>query len=323
MTYEQTKEYLRMIAEMEKNKLIQEKTIADLKKKSASLGKSKKFVAPTQKEASADVKSHFLAWFVVFGIIGGIVSFLIFSKSHSNAGGIGNVFNNSIGAVGSAFVGMLVGGVFIGGLFAIITSLIGKATSQSGYSREYQNQMKVYNSNVESDNKRVFIEKIERKKINYEIEKVQIVYERHCNALNEMYAYDIIPQRFRSFIPVYMFYQYLEEKQTYSLERNPSTGDPGAIRIYIEDQYQEKIITRLDTIIDKLDEIIENQRAIYYAIKEVNQSVNRLNDNVMKCAMQIDKSIHEKTLIDHYDHEQLLEEERFRNNMDVIFGRWN
>lgn len=328
MTYEQTKEYLKMMIELEKNKLIQENTIYQLKQKFARLGKSQNLKPPKEQNVELNITPHFLAWGFLFGLISTIVACIIYyndSLRLRSLGGLVESFQYYLTLVGVCFGSFLIGGLIFGGVFGFITSSIVQARRQSEISREYKNELQIYYEREKEDEKRVNDELIEKRKIYREIEKLEAIYDRNCLNIKHMYSYNIIPDNddYRGLVPVCMFYQYLDEKQTYSLERNPNNGDPGAIRLYIEDQYQEKILTKLDVVIEKLDKIIDRQNQLYYAINDACKKTEELNSGVINYARQIQDSVKEKTIIDHYDHQQLLADAKFQNNMDMIYGKWS
>lgn len=119
-----------------------------------------------------------------------------------------------------------------------------------------------------------------------EIANFQDTYKLACKTLQKCYDVDIIPAKYRSMIPVCMFYDYILNKRTYSLERNPQTGDVGAINMYEDECYRQVIINKFDQLFDKLNEITQNQRELYNLVKKGNNETHRLlneiNGNIMK-----------------------------------------
>lgn len=120
---------------------------------------------------------------------------------------------------------------------------------------------------------------------------MQKSYNLTCETLQKCYDINIIPSKYRSLIPVGMFYDYLINRRTYSLERNPNTADEGAINMYENECFKRLIISKFDQLLDKLDEISGNQRVIYNAIQEgkrqtqsimndINKNVSKVNSNL-------------------------------------------
>ncbi len=127
----------------------------------------------------------------------------------------------------------------------------------------------------------------------YEAEKrtMQETYQLTCQALQKCYDTNIIPAKYRSIIPICMFYDYILNGRTYSLKKNPQTFDEGAINMYEEECFKEIILHKFDIIIDGLDRIAENQKILYNTLQESNKETRKLlsgiNSNISKANSNI------------------------------------
>lgn len=123
-------------------------------------------------------------------------------------------------------------------------------------------------------------------KLTAENKTMQETYNLTCLALKQCYDVGIIPVKYRSFVPVCMFYDYILNKRTYSLERNPDKFDEGAINMYENERKQDIIIDKLNIMINNLEAIRNNQAMMYNAIQEGNRKthtlLNKINSNVTK-----------------------------------------
>ncbi len=115
---------------------------------------------------------------------------------------------------------------------------------------------------------------------NYEAIKKNMVsvHNLTIQTLNKYYAKNIVPQKYCALIPICMFYDYLINRRTYSLER--IGADEGAINMYEDECYKRLIVSKLDAIIDRLDEISSNQGILYNAICEGNEKTQRMMTSI-------------------------------------------
>lgn len=97
-----------------------------------------------------------------------------------------------------------------------------------------------------------------------------------CNTLKKYYELDIIPQAYRSIVPVCMFYDYVKNGRTYCIRRNPAAFDEGAVNIYEEQLKHNEIIAHMNTIINKLDELSVGQKVLCDVIREGNAQTHKL-----------------------------------------------
>lgn len=114
-----------------------------------------------------------------------------------------------------------------------------------------------------------------RKKL-YELEYIDFLIKQDIQIRNKLYSYGVIYGKYRDFVSITTFIDYLKSGRCDSLE-----GSNGAYNIYEQETRTDIIIGKLDTIIDKLDEIKTTQYFIYNEIKEVKKSLEEINDQLL------------------------------------------
>lgn len=123
-------------------------------------------------------------------------------------------------------------------------------------------------------------------KLDAENKAMQETYQLTCLSLKQCYDVDIIPVKYRNFVPVCMFYDYISNGRTYTLKRNPTAFDEGAINMYEDELFKKEISDKLNIMINHLEAIRSNQKMVYDAIQEGNRQthtlLNNINSNVTK-----------------------------------------
>lgn len=121
-------------------------------------------------------------------------------------------------------------------------------------------------------------------KLQQEKQSFMKTYNLTNEALKKCYEVNIIPPKYRSMIPVCMFYDYISNGRTYSLKRNPEAFDEGAINMYEEEVFKQVIIGKFNEAIQELREIKNNQKVFYSQMLEAERKkqmiLNSINDNI-------------------------------------------
>ena len=125
------------------------------------------------------------------------------------------------------------------------------------------------------------------------------------NTLNKFYALNIIPNKYRSFVPVSMFYDYILNKRTYSLERNPVTSDIGAINLYEDEKLKNIIITELRKMNRNLEAIREGQQILYAEIKQANAQTHQLLRDINSNITDFKENVKQDMSVIKYQTEQI------------------
>lgn len=145
-------------------------------------------------------------------------------------------------------------------------------------------------------------EKIENEFIESEIKEAENALCETYKALNELYSYNIIFGKYRNFVAVSTFYEYLVSGRCISLE-----GPDGAYNLYENEVRANQIISQLSQVIVSLEKIQQNQYVIYSAIKEGNRQLKHLNESMTSAVSSLKKiscsmeSIAENTAITAYN----------------------
>ena len=180
---------------------------------------------------------------LVVGIIWGILSVALEDKT--------NIYDNKT--------------VYI--LFAVIDYgvLIGMIVYDIYVAISNKRNNAVENAKVDDYNDRLYAySRAKANEIANEIVKAKNELQRTYDVLQRVYSMNIIYSKYRSFVPVGMFYEYICSGRCSTLE-----GHEGAYNIY---EYE----LRMDIIINELQEIKQNQWYLYDAISSQNKNFNRL-----------------------------------------------
>lgn len=319
MTYEQLKEYISILLDMEKNIYIQKNTLENMYQKRNSLGRKRNIELPRCSQANADYGASAIAG-ILTCIVVAIVIMIFRINSFDNNSGLVEAFNNAVNFFGSFIFSMIVGGI-CGAIVVAIVANIRKGHLQKEYDKEYSYEMKEYDRLKSIDEKRVRNENIIRGNIQREIEILEEKYADSKKRLDEFYNYNIVDQKYwHNIVAISSFYQYLSEKRTYSLEFDQNTGDRGAYNIYNEEAQRGIIIIQLGKVLDKLDQVIENQYMLQNTLRDANRKINSLSSNINQMSRQISSSIQEQTAIQAYNAERTQAELGFMNTMNIIYN---
>lgn len=126
-------------------------------------------------------------------------------------------------------------------------------------------------------------EKIKNKLIESEIREAEKLLCETYKALNELYGYGVIYSKYRNFVAVSTFYEYLLSGRCTVLE-----GVDGAYNMYESEIRANQIISQLSQVVTSLDKIKQNQYAIYSAIQESNKQLAQLNRSMTSAVSVLD-----------------------------------
>ncbi len=320
MTYEQLKEYLSIILDMEKNIYIQKNTLENMYQKRNSLGRKRNIELPRCSQANADYGDSIISGMLTCIVVAMVIMIIKISSFDDNNSGLIGAVNEAV-SMGDSFIFSMIVGMICSAIVVAIVANIKKVNIQKEYDKEYSYKMKEYDRLKNEDEKRVRNENIIRGNIQREIEILEEKYADSKNRLNEFYNYNIVDQKYwHNIVAISSFYQYLSEKRTYSLEFDQKTGDRGAYNIYNEEAQRGIIIIQLGKVLDKLDQVIENQYTLQNTLRNANRKINSLSSNINQMSRQISSSIQEQTAIQAYNAERTQAELGFMNTMNIIYN---
>jgi len=275
------KKYLSVVLDLEKNKIILYKLILNVKEDITTQKRNipiepKKFIAGAISKPVMDTPIDKLKRFLLSVLLSSIPIGIVFLvwwivKIYS-----GNEFT-IIAIILSALSLMIciTCSFFAESNAAKIEAYKKSVNDQDIKVSEYERQMKTF-----KHNKGTALITINSMQNNLDLLNKQ--YRETSDSLSKFYSLGIIYKDYRNLDAVASFFQYLDSGRCTQLE-----GHEGAYNLYEEERRLNIIITGIDWIIsnqrqimNQLEQIRENQTALYDAICEVNETVNRLGQKV-------------------------------------------
>lgn len=300
MTAEQIEMYLEILLNVQKEQYMQRQLMNRLTKERDSLGKKRRIIPPEKQTVKGDYKDTMLGVGAAGGIIIAIIVAIISVIGMWKRNMIIAVIGGCIIGLAAGIVGGLVLGLFVGPIVAAVSQSKGQKNADD----QYYNALRLYDQQVEQDNKRMHIELQMKQKISSEINLLfQQIQKTNAyeNQLTNLGILDSV--YFHDMVATASFYQYFKSKMTYSLGFNPTTGDQGAYNIYEQEKRMNIIIYKLDVVIAKLDQIQRNQGALWACLNEANRKMNTINNNILKSSKEINANINRQTEIQQYSNE--------------------
>ena len=122
----------------------------------------------------------------------------------------------------------------------------------------------------------------------YELKYIKQEIKKNIDAENQFYSLGIIYGKYRHYVAVASFCDYLMSGRCSSLD-----GESGAYNIYEQESRTDEILVKLDDIIDSLENIKRNQYYIYNEISDANKSLSYIEGMLLvsniQQAVQIEK----------------------------------
>lgn len=140
---------------------------------------------------------------------------------------------------------------------------------------EKNRQIQMDNKNIIENNNRLYDErKLQKSNMQKELDCLDVSIKETRAILEKYYTLNIVYPKYRNLTAISSFNEYFKSGRCTIL-----TGHEGAYNIYEEEVRLDRILTKLDIIIEKLEEIKQNQHMLYLAIKEAkNTSENILRE---------------------------------------------
>ncbi len=299
MELKDLKEYLEMIVDMERNKLLLDNTIESVKAEMSKLAISKVMEVPQKpKEIVADVDDGKVASSVLIGIFG--IPVLIFGIILIVAGIEGCIEGELVGLA----IFMIIVGLFIA-LFGLSIMAGFSAPFEASAKRkkcdeenrknlsDYNRKMNEYNEKRRLDNKRVKNEDIVKENLGLKVKSLE-KQRYNCNeVMTSLYSLDIVFPKYRNFTMMCTIYEHISSGRCYALE-----GPDGAYNILEMEIRMDRIIVQLDLILSNLEQIKANQYMIYGAIQENNRQQRLIlesTDQILSCVRNMNSNIQKST----------------------------
>lgn len=114
------------------------------------------------------------------------------------------------------------------------------------------------------------------KKIKYELDYINLLLYKDIELENKLYSYGIIYGKYRNFVAITSFYDYLMSSRCEELE-----GTNGAYNLFEQESRSNIIVEKLDKIISSLEEIKSMQYCIYNQMNIINKSLDLINNQLL------------------------------------------
>ena len=135
--------------------------------------------------------------------------------------------------------------------------------------------------NTELENKRQYISaKIEALKSG-EYKRVVENIESISQSLEQIYAKNILLQKYQYFIPVAQMYEYFNEGRCSKLE-----GEDGAYSLFESELGAKVIVDKTDEIMSKLDEFERNMSIVVSALRETNEIIEAISNKLKQNSVE-------------------------------------
>lgn len=285
MTRTQLERYLKMVLDVHVAMYELEKAFDSVELRKGSLGKAANIV-----ETKVYKESHNLQFPVLSDIFGTILAdgffkgIIIIISAFCMLAAIISFFINPRDH-GETFLQVLLvemGIVILCILIKIIFHIIKKITASNDYSKKKNNSVIVYQQALAQDASRVEHENKIIAALNFEQDTMRINYSILKDKLQKLYNQNIIFDGYRNMIAVAQFYEYIASGMCDRLE-----GANGAYQQYQNFVNAGRICERLDRISSQLDVIQRNQRMLYNAVMNIQQSLNNIENSLGRMEMSL------------------------------------
>lgn len=149
-------------------------------------------------------------------------------------------------------------------------------------------------------------EKAQKALLDDEIQRAEELLQKAIHCKHQLYNYNIIFGKYRNFVAVSSFYEYLMAGRCTALE-----GANGTYNLYETELRANIVINQLSSVLESLDKIKQNQYMIYDSIQSVNASLRRLETTMSVATETLSR-------IDAKAQTMTTYMEKIANNSDVI-----
>lgn len=325
------KEYLSMLIDMEKNILLQNNTIKQLQVQVDELSKVNSYFKPTP--LLPKQKSEGMFFLIAMIGIGALLAYWGINLLGSNTTKLGGIIGSFLGGI----LVLMFAAVFLLSGTVLLIDFIQKDAAAN---RNYEQSQKAYMIALENYEKNMEWEK-QRAKENapriaayqQELLLLQEVNEKSKTSLASMYDVNIVYSKYRNLPMLCSIYEYLASGRVDTLE-----GTNGAYNLLELEMRLDRIITKLDVVIEQLYRICDNQNMLYTVIVEANSETKnlvsmtgQLIDNVYSLQECVDgntrdlvSALNEQkktSAITAYSTERAAKELSYMNRMNYLAGR--
>ena len=149
---------------------------------------------------------------------------------------------------------------------------------------EYEKLLAQYENSINSSDAIITKESVIATSVHNEVVLAEELLENLYKARKKAYAYGVIFEKYRNFVAVSMFYEYLSSGRCSELE-----GANGAYNLYESELRANIIISKLTEINKHLKDIKRNQFMIYSAVSEATNQLSSLNSSMNTMIKSLDR----------------------------------
>lgn len=210
------------------------------------------------------------------------------------------------------------------------------------YEKQYQKEMAEYNEKIKEYDKQfqAYQSRLNDFNRNEDARKAILLkqYNEATQALEkqeklrqEYYSLGIIPPEYQDLVPVSMFYQYIKNKQTYSIERSKTINDPGAINMYREEVRMYSLISSINELRQDMNinlmRIQQHQMCLYNALEESREDNQQYMESINRSLSQSQlqqQQLYQEQVRSNYLAETLVHQNQYRNDLLTWkrYGYW-
>lgn len=148
--------------------------------------------------------------------------------------------------------------------------------------REYQEKLDAYQDDVLKDQQRVRLENIKKEVLQAELSQMRELNAASKKTLEQIYNKKIIFPKYRNMVMVCSLYEYVCTGRCDTLE-----GHEGAYNLLELEIRLDKIVTRLDRVIEVLGRIQQSQYMVYSAIQDANRQSAKILESTYQMTDQL------------------------------------
>ncbi len=281
-------EYLSTVSELEKEKYTQENLIKKLRGQVRKLGIAKEIQKPMEVFPDTSYKRNAVG-----------IGFSIAALS---------VLVGGFVAPGPFWIKLLVGiGIGVGA--AILAAVLGCVASKSKAKKINDARAKEYADAVYRDMERCEKEEEEKKLLVEDINTVKATLKETTSTLEQLYELNVVYNKYWDPVPIATFYEYLKSGRCDTLG-----GYEGAYNRYEDELKMDRIVGRLDIVIQKLDQVVKNQYYLACSMREANKNIERLYDASISMAASL-QSIEKNEALNAYNTAVIAQNQRAMHDM--------
>ena len=284
-------EYLKMIIDTEETIYVLNSLIQRMEKKALTLGVPQKIIKPVEVQSWKHRYSPRPFMLIIATIVSLFITIISFNKLHNGFFAI--LIKLSLIAL-TCFLGL--------GVYATFKHEKSMFNIQQREVNIYEKALSDYNTKKTNDLKRCSLERLEKESILENINKLSQLGKDCKDIKAKLYNLQILHPKYQNYVAVCSIYDYLSTGTRNDL--------PGAYDKFDSEVLANRIISKLDAILQSLDEIKQNQYTLSETMRHAGQTVSILmnhQNNIMQYhAEKVDRNLNYLSRIEYIESKSLL-----------------